>query len=208
MGIAIPNLNATDCRLASFCCVWDSTDKEMIEWAIAHSEEIYEYKKNVDGQDLHIQVDVDGDLEDSDIHFHVNMATPALFDNDDLPVVDENPPDFEEMMAKMMGQEVRLVARGLFFLSTEQLPPIIKLTQKFRAISGDMNIVMTGGDLRISGSTIDKITWKVNDEKKRATLELRAKVQIRLEPEYMKAHFELLENAYKTFLEGQVQLAK
>lgn len=137
-------------------------------------------------------------------HFHVDAALRTAFGKNP-PKQDERLPVFRKLLASFEGASVKAILTGYFRIPLSSLPPagglIFTGNSAVRLRSGKSEIELTGANLSFRNADVSRIRWDIIKDV--VVLEVQARRDLRVGPDYLVDALRVLEAATATYILGK-----
>jgi hypothetical protein len=193
MAITLPSIARTPCKSLMACASLSTEDKALLAWMEELPMLSARYK--TPAGTCYVRVIMGGV---SETHFHVDVVTEDYFEG--------RPPKTPNKLSEVMralerveGLEAKALWSGKFWLSTAELPPVIRSTL-VQSVEGDVSLKMIGGRLMVRGAPIHAIEWGLRENEEGAFIDLDAIRTVTVGESYLKDALALLVSSFDVFV--------
>lgn len=126
-------------------------------------------------------------------HLHLDVATPAYFGGQWKPKPTHTWPRIQDSLGRFIGEKIQVRAVGVFSVPFQKLPEsslIRMLSVESNSTKGSMKL--TGGTFSVTGASIQRISWSLDDDRKGVEIRLRSTLKTTLNETYLVDLFNLL----------------
>jgi len=198
MGLRIPNLKRSRCRLLTACGLVLTEDPNSLRWLKEQQEgEWWTGRAMVSGNSVYVRARFRGSSGKQ--HFHVDVARADFFKSrgHSPPKCTRRMSEIHGAIAHLFGQKIDVRISGSFDVREASLPPVIRSTL-VEVQAGNLSIRMTGGTLSVRGAPIDRIAWSLIGEKN-AVVHLEGRSIVTIDESYLEGAIERLSSALRSF---------
>jgi len=177
-------------------------DEQLQKWVKDHSDKFFIYRVvPPNGEELVYRVSLD-DFKDF-LHVHVDFATKEFFEGRKFPEASKNVPTFDDLLHPFVGRELQVDISADFIRKLDDLPSTITFISKASVKTKELTIRITGATLSIDGSPIEKVSWMMDADQSRATINMHGKTALQFAATYFVDCLRFVSQYSRPFLEKE-----
>ena len=140
---------------------------------------------------------------------HLDLVTPAYFRRGPIPKPTHTRTQIHRLLSRFAGHKLQLRAEGVFFFPFEKLPRASLIrAMSFESKTRGMSLKLTAGTFAISGVSVQRMSWSLEEGGKEVQVRLRAMRNAIVNEKYLVEAFKGLQEDLQVFVLGHESTAR